>query len=710
MDSHSGYAGVNAKADVERVTLIVDKTVVALSNGFTVFDGSSSTGERFRVVIPGTVFTRIPTRGEVWSVEGVRKIHSTYGAELVATRCRYELPRGRLIVGYLAQSANFPGIGETKARRLWDFFGDKLADVLGRGDLTALCQVLTLGVAQGLVETWGERKAEATVVEFLDAHGFEPNLATKVRRAWGNDAARMMELNPYYLLAFTSWASVDAAAAKLGVAHDDPRRLIGAVESSLYDRLSDGHTLTDEATLIRSVNRLLVRKCGDQALKLAFEGGVVVGSLQAGYQSVGAAVMEQAVVGRIRSMLTGDLTFRDEVGAVARHSDFIGTGIERIQAVQGFSLSVEQIEAVRLPFKSQFSIICGGAGVGKTTVLGAIAEVADAMGLEVIQMALSGRAAKRIEESSGHAAMTIARFIAGVSGGQLKHPTSRALVILDEASMLDLPTTYRILRCLSDGVRVLLVGDPAQLPPIGFGLVFHRLANNPRVPFVELSRVVRQSAVTGIPKVAEDVRCHRLPSLTPFNGVQPGVSFIECRPDEVVQQLRMLATRWEGDDWRILSALKVGRAGVRAINDAFHFDRCSKVERQPNFEVGEPVVHHINDYTRSLMNGSLGQVAATDEFGGTVIDFDGQQFTFQPEELRGRIELAYAISVHKAQGSQFKRVAIVIQQSRVLDHSLVYTALTRGVEQIVFVGARAVFESAVLNSAFAQQRSVAFDV
>ncbi|NUX98836.1 AAA family ATPase [Paraburkholderia sp. JPY169] len=649
-------------------------------------------------------------RGEAWSVEGVRKIHPTYGAELVAACCRYELPRGRLIVDYLALSANFPGIGEAKARRLWDFFGDELADVLGRGDLTALCQVLTVRVARGLVEAWAERKAEAMVVEFLDTHGFEPNLATAVRRAWGNDAARMMELNPYYLLAFTSWAPVDAAAAKLGVAHDDPRRLIGAVESCLYDRLSDGHTITDEATLIRCINRLLVRACGGHALKLAVEEGAVVGSAEAGYQSIGAAAMEQAVVARIRSMLAGDLSFLEEIGTRTRQPDFIASAVERIQAVHGFRLSEEQIEAVRLPFESQFSILCGGAGVGKTTVLGAIADLAVAMGFDVMPMALSGRATKRIEEGSGHAAMTIARFIAAVSVDQLKHLSSRAIVIVDEASMLDLPTTYRILRCLSDGVRVLFVGDPTQLPPIGFGLVFHRLVNNPRVPFVELSTVLRQSAVTGIPKVAEDVRHHRLPSLAPFSGVQPGVSFIECGLDEIVQQLRIVATCWEGEDWRILSALKVGRAGVRAINDAFHFDRCSRVERQPNFEVGEPVVHRVNDYTRSLMNGSLGQVTARDEFGGTVIDFDGQQFTFRPEELRGRIELAYAISVHKAQGSQFKRVAIAIQQSRVLDHSLVYTALTRGVEQVVFVGARAPFESAVLNSAFAQRRSVAFDV
>lgn len=276
--------------------------------------------------------------------------------------------------------------------------------------------------------------------------------------------------------------------------------------------------------------------------------------------------------------------------------------------------------------------------------------------------------------------------------------------------MLDLSTFHRILQFAPDGAHVLLVGDPAQLPPLNFGLVFHRLVQNSRVPCIKLTQVHRQAELSGIPSAATSVLNLCLPTFVPFQGVHAGVSFIECLPDQVGSRLRHLAHAWKGEEWRALSPLKVGTTGVRAINKAFHLDALLDAGTNESFVLDEPVMHMVNDYDRGLMNGSLGKVAAIHRDGDVTIKFDGDTQRFAPDEVRQKIELAYATSVHKAQGSQFGRVAVVIGKSRILDNSLVYTALTRGIHQVVFIGDAAAFEAAVLRPAQAQLRSVAFDV
>jgi exodeoxyribonuclease V alpha subunit len=314
-----------------------------------------------------------------------------------------------------------------------------------------------------------------------------------------------------------------------------------------------------------------------------------------------------------------------------------------------------------------------------------------------------------MSESTGHAAMTIAKFLSDAKAERLE-VTSDSLVVVDEASMLDLPTLYRILRYLPDGVRILLVGDPAQLAPIGFGLVFHRLVGNAYVPQTHLVQVHRQAEASGIPAVALAMRNHEIPDMVPFAGRHAGVSFIECASEEAFSVLTEVASHWQDAEWQTLAATKGGRGGIRFINAEFHAQACSDAIDGDLLTVGEPVIHLVNDYERGLMNGTLGHVIAVHDDYSVEFIFEGQRHVFEPADVRDRIELAYAISVHKAQGSQFDRVAIVVGRSRLLDHALLYTALTRGIDQVVFIGDRAAFERAVKSPPLARQRSVAFDV
>lgn len=697
-------------AAVVRHRLSVRKVLSALSNGAAIFSGVTDDGRNLRVVALPKVLARLPMPGEAWSVTGEMRTSPEYGAQLHAVSGRYELPRGRLITQYLANHPDFTGIGPTKAQRLWEAFGERLAPTLAAGDVDALEAVLTRSTATLLVEEWAGKQAEAETVDFLDAHGLDWRLTTKLLRVWGARAADMLRTNPYHLLAFASWPQVDAAALKLGIAPDDGRRLVGAVEAALYERLQQAHTLTSHKELVDRVARHMSRSQAARAISLAIAEGAACGTEDTGYQAFGAAALELGIAQRIRAMLAGESSAQSALFPVVRGDGWALPHISQVEAKQGFPLSDEQRLAVVMPFEHSFSVLTGGAGVGKTTVLRAVIEIAHRQNLAVIQMALAGRAAQRMTEATEHPAMTIAKFLAATRSGRLE-VLSDTLVVVDEASMLDLPTLYRILKHLPDGIRMLLVGDPAQLPPIGFGLAFHRLVGSPRVPQAHLTTVHRQAASSGIPAVASDVREHRIPTFVPFVGRHSGVSFIECAPDSVMHQLRELQRVWHEQDWQVLSAVKGGRAGIRNINESAHVDACERTGASPTqFIAGEPVIHLVNDYERGLMNGALGRVVESKDDGSLELEFDGERHLFTAGELMDRVDLAYAISVHKSQGSQFRRVAVVIGKSRLLDHALVYTALTRGVEQVVFLGDRAAFEQAIKTQPLAQARCVAFTV
>jgi exodeoxyribonuclease V alpha subunit len=225
------------------------------------------------------------------------------------------------------------------------------------------------------------------------------------------------------------------------------------------------------------------------------------------------------------------------------------------------------------------------------------------------------------------------------------------------------------------------------------------------LPLTRLTQVHRQAASTGIPAAAASIRAHCVPDIAEYRGQSVGVSFAECSAEMVIPKLLELADRWQGEDYQILCATKKQQA---AINLAFHdvFGGSKRLTGW-SYAVGDPVIHLVNDYERGLMNGTLGRIVDVVE-GGLQIDFDGEFHILETGELGERLSLAYAISVHKSQGSQFKRVAIVSTASRIYDHALVYTGLTRAVEQAVFVGERTAFTSAVQNPPAAQRRQVGF--
>jgi exodeoxyribonuclease V alpha subunit len=294
-----------------------------------------------------------------------------------------------------------------------------------------------------------------------------------------------------------------------------------------------------------------------------------------------------------------------------------------------------------------------------------------------------------------------------------KHETmiaDGALIVIDEASMIDLPTFYRLLRCLPETIRMILVGDPAQLPPIGFGLVLHALKEQPYIPQVELTKVYRQADETGIPTVAGAIRVGNLPSLPAVIGEDRcGVVLISrsdpLQTEDIVDIVAELGGF--GEDLRILSAVKAGPVGIDALNARFHTIMAAGKPTWHGFAVGDPVMFLRNDYRRDLRNGSLGEVKAIEDELLLAV-FDGNEHLFQRKDL-GDLMLAYAITIHKAQGSQFRRVVMPIAPSKLLDRSLIYTGVTRAIDLAVMIGSPSVLGPAIAQEQFASRREVGID-
>lgn len=614
---------------------------------------------------------------------------------------------GATLVRHLADDPDFRGIGYATAGKLWTAFGQDLYSILGNGDPEPLTELLGAERAESLVRTWQEKLAEGDVVVWLDENGFDARLAKKIVRLWGDRAALKLRETPYAMMALANWPVVDVAGRRLGIGAGDPRRLTAAVEAALYDRLEQHHTWTSADNLVHGVRRLL--NCGPgkagEAIAVAVDHRAVIAAGD-GYQAAGAHMMERYVANRIRQMLEepvmGDLIARDV--SDAELTAWLDHGARDF----GFTLNEEQREAVRIAVQERCSIVRGGAGVGKTTVLMAVWRACEAFGRVVHMTALAGRAARRISEATGWPASTIAAFLKGVEARTIAlGPES--LVVVDEASMLDLPTMYRILRCLPDGCRLLLVGDPGQLPPIGFGLVLHALVDRKEIPAVELTHVYRQTEATGIPAVARAVRAGTMPAfLSKIDKTVGGVALIPTDQPSANAIVDVVADIGGfSEDLRVICAVKAGPVGTVALNKRFHDIFAVGKRRHPtrHFAEGEPVMFLRNDYQRELRNGSLGRIAGID--GEVVqVDFDGLVHELAGANLLD-LTLAYAITVHKAQGSSFRRVVIPIQKTRLLDRSLVYTAITRATDLAVMVGNEQVLREALEREAHADRRETA---
>lgn len=627
------------------------------------------------------------------------------------------------LASYIANDKDFRGIGPALAARLAERFGRRLRKVLIERDPEVI-DILGHDLAETVFAAIEFRAQEAELVDWLDVKGIAQTVgvraAIRIARCWGGEGVEALKENPYLLTAFLPWKTVETVAKALAIAPDDPRRAVAAVEAVLYAHLDQNDTWVSGHNVEAGVAKLLNHGATSagapavQPIEAALAGGGAC-RLGSGLQPVGAAFMEEAISRQIATAVHAG-NYQDLLMPIPVKMD-LEKRIEAFERGQQHRLTNMQKAAIRAALMNRVMVLAGYAGSGKTTTLRGICDIADSLGRQLHLMALSGRAAQRMKIATGRPARTIAGFLQSVAGPDSKPMLPGSMVIIDESSMLDLPTFWRIMKVLGEA-NLVLVGDPAQLPPIGFGLTFHVLCDTQQVPRVVLDRVLRQSEETGIPAVAEAVRSGILPTLPSFSGANPGVSFIECSADEALDVISevggiLSAAGVELGETQIISPVRSGPAGINAINR--HFHRARQTGRSgdhfpgvENLAGGDPIIWTQNDWDRELMNGSMGRLhSVIDGIGHAILDGRAIDLT---EADGSYLALAYAISVHKAQGSQWRRVIVPVFKSRLMDRTLLYTAITRAAEQVILIGDHAALRDAIESKPFSLQRSVGFKI
>lgn len=709
-------------------------TVRKQTPGRTVFTGKELDAEgrvvdgRAYVLVtaPQSVFGTLVEPGQWWTLEGDTasrdvEVNGFRLTEISLTAKTATMQRlsGEHLVMYLARTPAFAGIGMVKARRLWDALGDALYDVLDKGDVATLSRYLSADVATNAVSAWA-LSGNSQALKWLQSLRLDVTIGRKVLEFLGPATEERLSEDPYRLLSFcATWKQVDEIARKtFGVRADDPRRIQGAIEEACYAAFAQGHTSVLRADLRTRLARLLgpgswtaANEALDQGLA---NGSFVIGPY--GVQPLGAAAME----GVVARFLAKNIEPRPEIP----EDDLHGL-IDDYERAESMHLNGEQRLAVGLANRHPVAVITGGAGVGKTTVLKAIHKVYEQANTRIIQIALAGRAAKRMQDATGKPASTVASFIRQTKPGDLESPT---VVVIDEASMLDIISMAAICERLGPDTRLLLLGDPAQLMPVGPGLVLHALVKVPSVPQVELKSVRRYGGA--ILAAAQRVRKGSWPAL-PSDIEQP-ICFLASSCDE--NELATLVVDLYGLDptsTQVLVSKKNGAGGASLIN-AIAQQRFARTtapvltlaNEATGLHVGDTVLCTRNMWDRGLQNGSMGVIASIDNTPTEQLDSAGHSMGWSlawvewddgvtrpiVEEMLDDITLGYAVTVHKGQGSQWKRIIVPVVPGRGLDRAMLYTAITRAESQVILVGDEAAAREAVESLPRVEERDVALDL
>ena len=685
-------------------------------NGYTVLRLNSDGGETITVV--GTV--PMVTLGERLVITGKWGNHSAYGRQFEAELLERLMPETtEEIVSYLA-SGIIKGIGLKTAQRIVKLFGRRSLEVLEL-EPERLTQLpgISSKKAQELSLSFGRQVGMRRLMEFLAEHHLKPELALRLYRTFGQDAVEAVQHDPYLLTDEefgATFASVDAFAMELGLDADDPRRVEAGILFELEHNLGNGHTFLPEDKLVAATAALLelgIQTVLDGVQRLEQTQRLVRTQLQnrsvcylpAYYDA------EDYIAARIRQMTKAPKL------QTAKLDDRIDT----IERANGLVYAPEQRDAIVAAVENRITVLTGGPGTGKTTTLGGILDVFDQLKLKTQLAAPTGRAAKRLTELTGREAATIHRLLEAQYSqdtgrmefyrGESEQLKLDALVI-DETSMVDLLLMQAVLKALPEQCKLLLVGDPDQLPSVGAGNFFSDLIRSGVAPTVRLTQIFRQAQKSLIVMNAHAVNRGELPDLQ-----QKDRDFFFLKrssPDAVAETIEELCrTRlpnWMGvDPWdiQVLSPTRKYETGTQNLNARLQqaLNPPSKDKREKQFggftfREGDRVMQIRNNYDilwkkldglgsgAGIFNGDIGRIEEIDfAKEQMVIVFDDRvaEYDFG---LLADLEAAYAMTVHKSQGSEYRAVVLAACQgsTRLLSRNVLYTAITRAKELLVIVG------------------------
>lgn len=669
--------------------------------------------------------------GEVVRADGRWQTDPSFGHQFRAANLA-TLPPSTVegMAAYLG-SGTIKGIGQATAKRLVDAFGTGVFEVIER-EPERLRGVPGVGrqLAERIAEAWRESRAVHDIMLFLHSHGLSPLRAARIREAYGDRAIRVVTEDPYRLardVRGMGFLAADELAGRLGLAPDSPRRLRAGFAHVLGLAVEAGHCALPRGRLIDEAAELLDAEAG--ALVPELEREIAV-----------HALVEEAVDGVacvfLPDLAEAEAEIAEGLLALARGdppwpTEDAEARLERVEAELGLGLSPDQRAAVGLALRHKLLVVTGGPGTGKTTLVNALlqtlpigGEAGDGDGesgggLDVRLAAPTGRAARRLVESTGRPASTLHRLLEADPGRGFNRnpmrPLECDLLVVDEASMIDVPLMRALVLALPEEAGLVLVGDVDQLPSVGPGRVLADVIASGVCPVVRLSAIFRQAAESRIVTSAHRINQGLLPDLVrPEAGLSDFYAIRADGPEDAARKvLDLVAERVPErfglsalQDIQVLCPTNKGPLGTRALNERLQAvlnpNPAARLERQGVvFAEGDRVMQAANDYDREVSNGDLGIVTHVDaEARALTVEVDGRPLVYAYDELDALLP-AYAITVHKAQGSEYPAIVLplVMAHGRMLRRNLVYTAVTRARRLCVLVVEPRALELAVAGRA-----------
>jgi exodeoxyribonuclease V alpha subunit len=659
--------------------------------------------------------------GESLRLAGEWVEHPRFGRQFKAESCEHILPATLNGIRRFLGSGAVKGIGEKTADRLVARFGSQILDILDT-DPERLLEVEGIGPAKlkSIVSSWQEKREVRGLMLFLQTHGVATTFAHRIFRHYGVNAVQRLRANPYdlaYDIHGIGFRTADEMALKLGFAEDAPQRLEAGVEYCLRQVAEGaGHMYLPRPVLAEEAAKLLgchdLELIEEQIDALEERKRLVVEPLPE--KGVGAAVFltyfyrtEREIASRLRGFL--DHVSRIDPGKIS-------AAVEREEKRQALTLSEEQRQAVESACGHKVSIITGGPGTGKTTIIRVVVRALKALGLKISLAAPTGRAAKRLSEATGYTATTLHRLLRYQPGTGFEFNEEKKLsadvMVVDEVSMLDCGLCLSLLRALPLTCRLVFVGDENQLPSVGAGNVLGDMLESGVVPAVRLTHIYRQARESMIVVNAHRINEGEFPQGSPHPPPKADFFWVEKEDllDLQALVLRMVCERIPEAygldpmvDVQVLTPMHKGEVGTMTLNrllqERLNPEGRELVRGQRAFRVGDRVLQLRNDYDKDVFNGDLGRITDFDTEDETLTaEFDGREVEYGFDEL-DELGLAYAISVHKSQGSEYPAVVmpVVSQHYMLLQRNLIYTGLTRARRLAVLLGSRRAMHMGLAN-------------
>ena len=705
------------QGQIERVTYTNDE------NGYTVAKVKVY-GRRDLVTIIGNIVN--PTPGEVIKMKGEWGNHPKFGEQFKIAFCQTTTPATVYGIEKYLGSGLVKGIGPVMAKRIVKMFKEETLNIIEL-EIDKLADVEGIGKKRiGMIKhAWEEQKEIRAVMLFLQSHGVSSGYAAKIFKQYGNDAIKIVQENPYRLatdIFGIGFITADKIAEKLGFAKNSDLRAGAGILFVLHEMTDEGHVYYPYEPLIVKCKEVLDidREVIVKALgTLEVDKEIVIEDMNQDLEAfqennkavylIGYHIAETSLAARLKRLLTTPQAIREIESEKA---------IQWVQDKLSITLADKQIEAVRSAAGNKVMIITGGPGTGKTTIITAILKIFSALKTKIMLAAPTGRAAKRMSEATGHEAKTIHRLLEYNMKKRAfdkndEKPLDCQLLIIDEASMIDTLLMHHLLIAIPLTATFILVGDVNQLPSVGAGNVLRDIIDSGVAPVVELNEIFRQAQESSIIVNAHRINQGLSPNLKANPDKLEDFYFIEQEDPEKVLELIISLVKdripqrfglKQGTEIQVLTPMHRGIVGAGNLNielqKALNPREDGVLRGGRTFKVNDRVMQIVNNYDKEVYNGDIGRITLIDEEAQelTVI-IDDRRIVYDYSDLDELVH-AYAVSIHKSQGSEYPAVVIpiLIQHYILLQRNLLYTGVTRGKKLVVLVGTKKALAIAIRNN------------